>query len=57
MAHLAHHNGLDRRSFLQGLTAAGAAATLVPGTSTPARAQGENTKYETLLKGGRVVDP
>jgi dihydroorotase len=47
----------DRRRFLKGLTLGGASAAMVASDPSPARAQGETTKYETVLKGGRIIDP
>ena len=47
----------DRRSFLKGVAAAGAATLLGGSLAAPARGQGQLTKYETVLKGGRIIDP
>jgi dihydroorotase len=54
---MANHKAFDRRSFLKGLTAAGASAALGGSLPAPSLAQGQLTKYETLLKGGRIIDP
>jgi dihydroorotase len=53
---MANHSAFDRRSFLKGLAAAGASAALGGGMPASAWAQGENTKYETVLKGGHLID-
>jgi dihydroorotase len=54
---MGNRNAFERRSFLRGLAAAGASAALGGAIPASAWAQGETTKYETVLKGGRIVDP